>query len=116
MAERKRRRGTPTWAAALHEVRIEDRASARAKKPRESALEEPGGILESFRGKACFHCGRPLGEGVTLHGLENPSLALVVAIGFCADACADAAHADRPRLFKKLAAVFARSHLVNPGD
>ena len=111
---RRRRNTTPTWAAALHEVRIEDRTAA--KKPSEAPRVEPGDILESFRGKACFHCGRPLREGVTLHGLENPSLALVVAIGFCADACADAAHADRPRLFKKLAAVFARSHLVNPGD
>jgi hypothetical protein len=113
---RRRRNTTPTWAAALHEVRIEDRASARAKKPRESALEEPGGILESFRGKACFHCGRPLGEGVTLHGLENPALALFVAIGFCDDACADAAHADMTRLFKKLAAIFARSCLTDPGE
>ena len=111
---RRRRNTTPTWAAALHEVRIEDRAAA--KKPGEAPCVEPGGILESFRGKACFHCGRPLREGVTLHGLENPSQALVVAIGFSDDACAAAAHADMTRLFKKLAAIFARSYLVNPGD
>jgi hypothetical protein len=111
---RRRRNTTPTWAAALHEVRIEDRTAA--KKPSEAPRVEPGDILESFRGKACFHCGRPLREGVTPHGLENPRLALHVVIGFCDDACADAGHADVTLLFKKLAAVFTRSYLVNPGD
>ncbi|MBV8076722.1 MAG: hypothetical protein JO284_10005, partial [Planctomycetaceae bacterium] len=37
MAGRKRRRGTPTWSAALHEVRIEDKATAREFR----WLEEP---------------------------------------------------------------------------